>query len=82
MNAYAVSKTIFKIKATEYNIKISTPMLSVSGKNDLSFYKRLDKNQWWWFRWVTINIPSSYKDKTGKNSVTEDLEYGIDELPE
>ena len=37
VSAYAVSKTIFDIKATEENTKISTPMLSGSVKNILSF---------------------------------------------
>ena len=37
MSTYSVSKTIFEIKATEYKTNISTPMLSGSGKNVLSF---------------------------------------------
>ena len=37
MSASDVSKTIFDIKATEYKTKISTPMLSESGENTLSF---------------------------------------------
>ena len=37
MSAYAVSKPIFEIKDTEDNTNISTPMLSVSGKNVLLF---------------------------------------------
>ena len=37
MSAYAVSKPIFDIKATEDKTKISTPLLSVSDKNVLSF---------------------------------------------
>ena len=32
-----VSKPIFEINVTEYNTKVSTPMLSVSGKNFVSF---------------------------------------------
>ena len=34
---YAVSKTIFEIKATEEKNNISTPIMSVSGKAVLSF---------------------------------------------
>ena len=37
VSASAISKPIFEIKATEDNTNISTPMLSVSGKNDASF---------------------------------------------
>ena len=37
VSASDVSKTIFDIKATEYKTKISTPMLSESGENTLSF---------------------------------------------
>ena len=37
MSASDVSKPIFDIKATEYKTNISTPMLSGSGKNVLSF---------------------------------------------
>ena len=37
MSATAVSKPIFDIKATEDNTKITTPMLSVSGKNAVYF---------------------------------------------
>ena len=37
VSASAVSKPVFYIKATEDKTKISTPMLSVSGKNDLSY---------------------------------------------
>ena len=31
---------------------------------------------------MTDNIPSPYKGKTGKNTVIEDVEYGVDELPD
>ena len=37
MSASAVSNPVFEIKATEYKTNISTPMLSGSGKNAVSF---------------------------------------------
>ena len=37
MSASSVINPIFEIKVTEYKNKISTPMLSVSGKKNLSF---------------------------------------------
>ena len=79
MSASAVSKPIFEIKATEERTNISTPMLSGSGKKRPIFWlsgrKRLVKNQQWWFRLVTGNIPLSSKVKTGKNNVIEYMEY-------
>ena len=44
--------------------------------------KRLTKNQWWWVRLVNGNIILPYKDKTGKNTVIEDVEDEVDKIPD
>ena len=84
MSASTVSKPIFEIKATEERNKISTRMLSGSGKKRPIFWlsgcKRLEKNLQWWFWLVTGNIPLSSKVKTVKNNVIEYMEYNVYEL--
>ena len=77
----AVSNKIFEIKATKHKTNISTPMLQKRPILWFSVCKRISKNQRWWFRWVTGNIISSYREKTDEKTVIEDVEYGIDKLP-